>query len=99
MDLQASFFQVSEPLISVDESAATGLPQHVNDSDFDTTTTHSIPEREGLTNTTFALVTYHAQRMGRVLNFAAYQGFREWWLLFLFFFCQGRLSVYLYLFV
>ncbi|KAJ6157960.1 hypothetical protein N7470_005552 [Penicillium chermesinum] len=69
MDLQASFFQASEPLISVDESSSTALPQHINDSDFDPTTTHNDPNREGLTDTTFALVTYHAQRMGRLLNF------------------------------
>ncbi|GKZ35684.1 hypothetical protein AbraIFM66950_006435 [Aspergillus brasiliensis] len=71
MDLQASFGQASEPLISVDESASTALPQHINDADFDpTTAAHSDPNREGLTDTTFALVTYHAQRMGRLLNFA-----------------------------
>lgn len=70
MDLQASFGQASEPLISVDESASTALPQHINDSDFDpTTAAHSDPNREGLTDTTFALVTYHAQRTGRLLNF------------------------------
>ncbi|KAJ9285618.1 transcriptional regulator family: Fungal Specific TF [Paecilomyces variotii] len=70
MDLQASFFQASEPLISVEESASTALPHHINDSDFDPTTTHIDPYREGLTDTTFALVTYHAQRIGRLLNFA-----------------------------
>ncbi|EAW06393.1 Zn(II)2Cys6 domain-containing transcription factor nscR [Aspergillus clavatus NRRL 1] len=72
MDLQASFFRTSEPLISVDESASTTLPQHINDSDFDPTTTDTVPDREGLTDTTFALVTYHAQRIGRLLNFAAH---------------------------
>ncbi|KAJ5629663.1 hypothetical protein N7528_003320 [Penicillium herquei] len=70
MDLQASFGQASEPLISVEESASTALPQHINDSDFDpTTAAHSDQNREGLTDTTFALVTYHAQRTGRLLNF------------------------------
>lgn len=69
MDLQASFFQVSEPLISIDASTSTALPQHINDSDFDPTTTCSELDREGLTDTTFALVTYHAQRTGRLLNF------------------------------
>ncbi|KAJ5215824.1 uncharacterized protein N7498_002231 [Penicillium cinerascens] len=72
MDLQASFFQASEPLISVDESSSTALPQHINDSDFDPTTTHNDPNPEGLTDTTFALVTYHAQRMGRLLNFGGH---------------------------
>lgn len=70
MDLQASFFQASEPLINVEESASTALPHRINDSDFDPTTTHIEPDREGLTDTTFALVTYHAQRIGRLLNFA-----------------------------
>lgn len=70
MDLQASFFQASEPLIGVDDSTSTDLPQHINDMDFDPTTTSSEPSRKGLTDTTFALVTYHAQRMGRLLNFA-----------------------------
>lgn len=72
MDLQASFFQASEPLISVDESASTALPQHINDLDFDPITTHNDPDREGFTDTTFALVTYHAQRMGRLLNFVGH---------------------------
>ncbi|KAJ5173530.1 C6 transcription factor [Penicillium coprophilum] len=70
LDLQASFFQASEPLIGVDDSTSTDLPQHINDLDFDPTTTSSEPSRKGLTDTTFALVTYHAQQMGRLLNFA-----------------------------
>lgn len=74
MDLQASFFQASEPLISVDESTSSALPQHINDLDFDISTMHPLPDREGLTDSTFALVTYHAQRMGRLLNFSAQAG-------------------------
>ncbi|KGO67898.1 hypothetical protein PITC_029370 [Penicillium italicum] len=51
---------------------STALPRHINDSDFDPTTTHGDLDREGLTDTTFALFTYHAQRIGRLLNFAGH---------------------------
>jgi hypothetical protein len=72
MDLQASFSQASEPLINTEEATSTFcLPQHINDSDFDPTITHEIPDREGLCDTTFALVTYHIQLAGRALNFGA----------------------------
>ncbi|PKX89161.1 Zn(II)2Cys6 domain-containing transcription factor nscR [Aspergillus novofumigatus IBT 16806] len=72
MDLQASFSQASEPLINTEEATSTFcLPQHINDSDFDPTITHDIPDREGLCDTTFALVTYHIQLAGRALNFGA----------------------------
>lgn len=46
MDLQASFFQASEPLISVDESVSTALAQHINDSGFDTTTKHKTTRKQ-----------------------------------------------------
>ncbi|GIC86107.1 Zn(II)2Cys6 domain-containing transcription factor nscR [Aspergillus udagawae] len=70
MDLQTSFSQASEPLINTDEATSTfSLPQHINDSDFDPTVTYDIPNREGLCDTTFALVTYHIQLAGRALNF------------------------------
>ncbi|EAW20702.1 Zn(II)2Cys6 domain-containing transcription factor nscR [Aspergillus fischeri NRRL 181] len=70
MDLQASFSQASEPLINTEEATSTFcLPQHINDSDMDPTMTHEIPDREGLCDTTFALVTYHIQLAGRALNF------------------------------
>ncbi|RHZ47435.1 Zn(II)2Cys6 domain-containing transcription factor nscR, partial [Aspergillus thermomutatus] len=72
MDLQASFSQASEPLINTEEAISTFvLPRHINDSDFDPTTAHDIPDREGLCDTTFALVTYHIQLAGRALNFSA----------------------------
>lgn len=72
MDLQASFGQASEPLVSCKEAASSlNLPRHINDSDFDPTTRDPVPDREGLTDTTFALITYHAQLGGRLLNFAA----------------------------
>jgi hypothetical protein len=70
MDLQASFSQASEPLISAEEATSTfSPPQHINDSDFDPTTAHDVPDREGLSDTTFALVSYHVQLAGRALNF------------------------------
>ncbi|KAA8646854.1 Zn(II)2Cys6 domain-containing transcription factor nscR [Aspergillus tanneri] len=70
MDLKASFSQASEPLISIEEATSTfSPPQHINDSDFDPTTAHDVPDREGLSDTTFALVSYHVQLAGRALNF------------------------------
>ncbi|OCK75259.1 hypothetical protein K432DRAFT_429544 [Lepidopterella palustris CBS 459.81] len=70
MDLQASFGQASEPLVGLEEAASSfTLPRHINDSDFDPATTHEVPDKEGLTDTTFALVTYHTQLGGRLLNF------------------------------
>ncbi|KAL2855957.1 hypothetical protein BJY01DRAFT_186605 [Aspergillus pseudoustus] len=72
MDLKASFSHASDPLISPEEATSTFLlPRHINDSDFDPTTDHEVPDEEGLTDTTFALVTYHIQLAGRVLNFGA----------------------------
>ena len=72
LDLQASLAQASEPLISYDEvlPALSGI-RHINDADMSPSTVQSVPDREGLTDTTFALVTYHAQSSGRLLNFAA----------------------------
>ncbi|KAF4200324.1 hypothetical protein CNMCM8927_003502 [Aspergillus lentulus] len=70
MDLQASFSQASEPLISAEDvTASFRPPRHINDSDFGPTTAHDIPDREGLTDTTFAIVSYHVQLVGRLLNF------------------------------
>lgn len=73
LDLQASFAQTSDPLISHDEvvPSLSGI-RHINDADMDPTCTPSnhVRDREGLTDTTFALVTYHAQSSGRQLNFA-----------------------------
>ena len=69
MDLQASVFQASETLISAEEAAPSlNMPRHINDSDFDPSTTEDIPNSESLTDTTFALVTYLAQMSGRLLN-------------------------------
>lgn len=72
LDLKASLKQASEPIINPNEAASTfSLPKNLNDSDFDPSTTHEVPEREELTDTTFALVTYHLQLAGRALNFDA----------------------------
>ncbi|KPM46534.1 hypothetical protein AK830_g119 [Neonectria ditissima] len=69
LDLQASFGQSSEPLIGPDEAATSlSLPAHVNDADFDPGTNHQVPNREELTNMTFALVTYQALPSGRLIN-------------------------------
>ncbi|KAG5920267.1 hypothetical protein E4U61_008021 [Claviceps capensis] len=71
LDLQAAFAQSSKPLISYqDVEAAVSKVRHVNDFDFDLVTSEQVPDREELTETTFALVTYRAQVIGRLLNFA-----------------------------
>lgn len=72
MDVQASFGLASQPLIALKEATISSEPpSHINDSDFDPTTTHSVPDREGLTDTTFAIVTYKLQLLGRLTNFGA----------------------------
>ncbi|KAJ5738176.1 VrtR2 [Penicillium malachiteum] len=70
IDLQASFAQSSEPLISHKEVESALIHiRHINDFDMNPSTTDSIADREGLTDTTFALITYHVQVAGRLLNF------------------------------
>lgn len=72
VDLQASFAQASEPLITHSGAAcAISNVAHINDSDFDVNTAHPVASQEHLTDTTFALVTYHVQVAGRVLNFGS----------------------------
>ena len=46
-----------------------GLLKKVNDAEFQPDFDGDMPDREGLTDMTFALVTYHAQANGKVLNF------------------------------
>ncbi|KAG6277206.1 hypothetical protein E4U47_007399 [Claviceps purpurea] len=71
LDLQAAFAQSTKPLISYqDVEAAVSKVRHVNDFDFDLATSEQVPDREELSETTFALVTYRAQVAGRLLNFA-----------------------------
>lgn len=70
LDLQASFEQASEPLIELDvESWSSALPKNINDSEFDVDTSGEVQSRNGLTDVTFALVTYNAQLSGRLLNY------------------------------
>ncbi|KAI1079858.1 hypothetical protein F5B20DRAFT_542680 [Whalleya microplaca] len=68
LDLQASFEQGSEPLIELDPKSS-ALPKNINDSEFDVDSTDEVQDRDGLTDMTFALVTYSAQLSGRLLNF------------------------------
>jgi hypothetical protein len=70
IDLQASFAQASEPLVTHRDVACV-IPHvaHINDSDFDVDTAHPVASHEELTDTTFALVTYRVQVAGRLLNF------------------------------
>ncbi|KAJ5908598.1 VrtR2 [Penicillium taxi] len=70
MDLQSSFAQNSEPLISYrDAASAIGYVAQINDSEFDMDTTQAVSSHEDLTDITFALITYHVQVAGRLLNF------------------------------
>ncbi|KAJ6443399.1 cupin -type protein [Purpureocillium lavendulum] len=70
MDLQASLAESSEPLISYrDAASAVPLVHNINDADFDVDTVHTVDSSEELTDTTFALVTYRVQVIGRLLNF------------------------------
>lgn len=72
VDLQTSFEQASEPLIALEMVNSVPLPKNINDSDFEPgSTVEDIPDQEGLSEMTFALVTYHAQLSGRLLNFVA----------------------------
>lgn len=75
MDLQASFAHGSEPLIDVKEviCGLDGL-KHLKDSDFDPSTAGDVPDREELTDATFAHVTYYAQVTGRLLNYTGSLG-------------------------
>ncbi|ROW15896.1 hypothetical protein VPNG_02619 [Cytospora leucostoma] len=72
LDLQVSLAQLSEPLVSHDEVAsALAVVRNINDSDFGPTTRHPLHDREGLTDITFALITYRVQLAGRMLHFSS----------------------------
>ncbi|KAF9889001.1 hypothetical protein FE257_007978 [Aspergillus nanangensis] len=72
VDLQASFAEGSRPLIHHrDAASAVRYVAHINDTDFDKETNQPVPSQEELTDITFALVTYHVQAVGRLLNFAS----------------------------
>ncbi|KAI1141335.1 hypothetical protein F5Y05DRAFT_423171 [Hypoxylon sp. FL0543] len=68
LDLQFSFEQATEPLIEA-SAVPSVLPLNINDSDFNIDTPGELTNRDGLTDMTFALVMYNAQRSGRLLNF------------------------------
>ncbi|KAI1416689.1 hypothetical protein F5Y13DRAFT_177688 [Hypoxylon sp. FL1857] len=70
LDLQLSFEQATEPLIEPSAVPST-LPMNIDDSEFDVDTQGELKSRGGLTDMTFALVIYNAQRSGRLLNFCA----------------------------
>ncbi|KAI8965127.1 hypothetical protein F5Y11DRAFT_313929 [Daldinia sp. FL1419] len=78
LDLQGSFEQATEPLIGIDEIPSE-LPVNINDSEFDVDTPGEIPSRDGMTDMTFALVTYHSQISGRLLNFHGKEADRLNW--------------------
>ncbi|KAI0839917.1 hypothetical protein F5Y06DRAFT_303035 [Hypoxylon sp. FL0890] len=68
LDLQFSFEQAAEPLIEP-SAVPQFLPLNINDSEFDVDTPGELKSRDGLTDMTFALIMYSAQRSGRLLNF------------------------------
>ncbi|KAG5919484.1 hypothetical protein E4U42_006501 [Claviceps africana] len=69
LDSQASLAQSTKPLIGYqDAEAAVSKIRNINDFDFDASTLKQVPDREELTEATFALVTYRAQAAGRLLN-------------------------------
>ncbi|OCL08872.1 hypothetical protein AOQ84DRAFT_272746, partial [Glonium stellatum] len=73
LDLQTSFDQASEPVITPD-SLHPSMPKNVNDSEFEPEFNGDLPDREDLTDMTFSLVTYNAQASGKVLNFIPASG-------------------------
>ncbi|KZF25353.1 hypothetical protein L228DRAFT_236458 [Xylona heveae TC161] len=69
VDAQTSFEQASEPLVSLN-SPRPSLPRNINDAEFGPESTMiELPDRNDLTDMTHALVRYHAQFYGRLLNF------------------------------
>ncbi|KAG6005771.1 hypothetical protein E4U21_007722 [Claviceps maximensis] len=69
LDLQASIAQLTKPLIGYrDAKAAVSKVRHINDFDFDFSTSMQVPDREELTETTLALVMYRTQAAGRLLD-------------------------------
>ncbi|KAI5458808.1 hypothetical protein BGZ63DRAFT_338983, partial [Mariannaea sp. PMI_226] len=73
LDMQSLFIQATEPLIGHEEvRMSLDLLKNINDSDFDTKTVVPVESREGLTDMTFALVSYHLQLVSRLLVFLGY---------------------------
>ncbi|ERS97592.1 hypothetical protein HMPREF1624_05763 [Sporothrix schenckii ATCC 58251] len=73
MDVQVAFNMTSQPLVAADDAQATAerMPRHVNDADFHPGTSDvDVPaERTGLTDTTYALLKYRTQALGRRSQF------------------------------
>ncbi|KAI1473201.1 uncharacterized protein F4812DRAFT_455015 [Daldinia caldariorum] len=78
LDLQGSIDQATQPLIGVDEIPP-DFPLNVNDSEFDIDTPGELQSRSGLTDITYALVTYYAQPSARLLNFHGKEADRLNW--------------------
>ena len=68
LDLQTSFDQASEPLITP-ESPQPRMPKNANDAEFEPGSDGDLLDREGLTDMTFTLMTYCAQANGKTINF------------------------------
>ncbi|TPX11911.1 uncharacterized protein E0L32_007409 [Thyridium curvatum] len=67
LDLQVCFGQRSAPLTStVEDGRSMALPANIDDDDFDTDTTAVLPGKEGLTDTSYSLMTYYAVPAGRL---------------------------------
>lgn len=66
MDFQNALAQASKPLVDVEEiiPSLQGV-SHCNDADFDPATPEPIPDREGITDITYALIKYHLVVFGR----------------------------------
>ncbi|KAE8549272.1 hypothetical protein EYB25_007792 [Talaromyces marneffei] len=66
LDVQTCFDADSRPLVPLEMTQPT-LPLNVNDSDFDPSFDGDPPERDEVTDVTFALFTYNLQICGRQL--------------------------------
>ncbi|EED24382.1 C6 transcription factor, putative [Talaromyces stipitatus ATCC 10500] len=69
LDVQTCFDPDSQPLIPIEMTQFT-LPRNVNDSDFNVSFTGAgLPERDDVTDLTFALITYNLQACTRRLYY------------------------------
>ena len=68
LDMRASEDRGSEPMIS-ESSFNTRMPCNLNDIDFGYTSQHPLPERSGVTEMTYCLISMDACNTGRKLNF------------------------------
>ena len=70
LDIHSSLDRGSEPVIAYN-STHPRFPFNLNDSDFGPDSTNCCSDREGLTDMTKALVSYHAQATGKALGVQA----------------------------